>query len=116
MRAHAVHLVKHAVRLAVQVAFNAQRGKFVGDNAQVPPGSIAALFSGAVSQNLRRRLLLIAGTKRTEAPAFDLYALTGEVTRTPRAIGGDDYPASCDRIFSQLRHRNILQLSVEERP
>src|SRR5579859_260184 len=116
MRAHAVHLVKHAVGLAVQVAFDAKRGELVGHHAQVPSRGIAPVVAGTVRQNLGRRLLFVPGTERAEASALDLDALAGEVARAPRAVSGNDDPASRNGIFSQLRHRIILQPSESNGP
>ena len=38
VRADAVHAVEHALALAIQFAFDAQRRKLVGHYAQVQPG------------------------------------------------------------------------------
>ena len=104
MRPDAIHLVKHAVSLAVEVAFNPQRRKFVRDHAQVPSRSVAAILTRAVSQNLRRRLILIARTKRTEARTLDHGAFTEEVAWAPRAVSRDDDPAPGYGVFSKFRH------------
>ena len=40
VRAHAVHAVEQAFALAIQVAFDSQRGKFIGDHANGPAGRI----------------------------------------------------------------------------
>src|SRR5258708_7054299 len=110
VRADSVHPVKHAVSLAVEVALDAQCGKFVRHHAQVPSGGGAvSIFRGTVGQNLRRRLALIAGTKRTESPALDIDALAGKISRPTGTVGGDDDPASGNRIFAKFRHTAILQ-------
>ncbi len=68
MGAHAIHLVKHSVRLPVQISLNSQRGKFVGNHAQVPPGCIGMnILSGTVSQYFWWRCAFIAGTEWAES-------------------------------------------------
>src|SRR5260221_8310415 len=77
MRADAVHLVKHAVGLPAQVAFNAQRGKFVRYHAQVPAFAVAyCLVVRTVSKNFRWRLAFIARKEWAEAAALNDKALT----------------------------------------
>src|SRR5438270_6086244 len=108
MRAHAVHLVKHSVRLAVQVALNSQGGEFVWDHAQVPPGGVwACILARTVSQYLRRRCAFVSGTEGAES-ALEDHALTGEISGTLGTISGNNHPASGNRIFSQLRHKHYL--------
>src|SRR6478736_1803539 len=108
MRAHAVHLVKHSVRLAVQVALNSQGGKFVRHHAQVPPGGVRArILARSVSQYFRRRCAFIAGTEGAES-ALENHALAGEISGTLGTVSGNNHPASGNRIFSQLRHSYYL--------
>src|SRR5882724_2196735 len=100
MRADAVHLVKHAVGLAAQIALYAQRRKFVCYYAQVPAFAVVyCLVVRTVGKNLRRRLAFIARTEWTEASAFGYYALTDEVARSFGTVCGDDDPAAGNRIF-----------------
>src|SRR6476646_10165732 len=108
MRAHAVHLVKHSVRLAVQVTLNSQGGEFIRHHAQVPPGGVRArILARTVSQYLWRRCAFISGTKRAE-PALEDDALAGEISGTLGTVSGNNHPASGNRIFSQLRHSYYL--------
>ena len=57
MRADAVHFVEHAFACAIQIAFDAERGKFVGNYANVPARCVALRrgppLIGPVGQNLR---------------------------------------------------------------
>ena len=56
VRAHAIHAVKQAIALAVEVAFDAQRGKFIGNYTNGPTGRIRASAVAPVGQNFRRGL------------------------------------------------------------
>ena len=77
MGANAIHLVKHAVCLAVQIAFDSQCRKFIGNHAQVPARSVSPyVFTWTISQDFWRGCIFMAGTKRTEAAAFDHSGLT----------------------------------------
>src|ERR1043166_2959124 len=68
MRAHAVHLVKHSIRLPVQVSFNPQCGKFVGDHAQVPSICVGtSILPRTVSQYFWWRCAFITGTEWAES-------------------------------------------------
>ena len=108
MGAHAIHLVKHSVRLAVQVALNSQCGKLVGYNAQIPSGGVwTRVLARTVSQYLRRRCALISGAKWTES-AFQDDALAGKISGTLGAVSGNDHPASGNGVFSQFRHKHYL--------
>src|SRR5438105_15343119 len=51
MRADAVHLVKHPLGLAIEITFNSESGKFIGNYAHGPSLSIAL-----------RRATVLAGT------------------------------------------------------
>src|SRR5262249_6308210 len=107
--ADAVHLVEHAIRLAVEITLNAQRRKLVGYNAQVPSGKIApSVFAGTVSHDLRRRLAFIARAKRTKVRALEDNAFTRKIAGTLGTVAGNNDPASGHGVFSQFRHRNIL--------
>src|SRR6185312_1868209 len=108
MRAHTVHLVKHSIRLPVQVSFDPQCRKFVRDHAQVPPGGVwPGVFSRTVGQYLWRRSAFITRTKWAESALQD-NALTGKISGTFGAVSGNNNPASGNRIFSQLRHNYYL--------
>src|SRR5579871_4422111 len=67
MGANAIHLVKHAVCLAIQIALDSQSGKFIGHYTQVPAGGVSSyILTGAISQNFRRGSAFMAGTERAE--------------------------------------------------
>src|SRR5258708_3419403 len=109
MRAGSLPFVKHAISLVVQAAFDSQGGELVGYHAQVPAGSVAvAVFARTVGQNFRRCPVLIAGTERAETGTLNDGALTGEVAGALGAVGGDNYPAARDRIFSHAMHTTYL--------
>ena len=67
VRADAVHAIEQAVALAVEIAFDAERRKFIGDDAKRPAGRVSAAAVAAVGQNLGRRLALVAGAERAQA-------------------------------------------------
>ena len=65
VRADAVHFVEQAFALAVEFAFDAQRGKSIGDHANVPAGGIRACAIAAIRQDFGRGLQFISRTKGT---------------------------------------------------
>src|SRR5208337_1580413 len=103
VRADAVHLVEHAFGLTVQASLDPQRRKLVRYNAYAPALAVARGPVWAVGQNLRRRLVLIAGTERAEA-TLHLHRFTAEVGGTLGAVGRNNDPPPDDRIFAQLGH------------
>jgi hypothetical protein len=98
----AIHLVVHAIALAVQFALDAQDGEFISDDANTPTRLIAAA-AVAIGQDFGRSLALIAVVERTDARAGRRYGLTNEIAGTFGAIGGDDDPSPGDRILTQFR-------------
>src|SRR5262249_30185073 len=59
VRTNAAHLVVHSFAGAVETPFNAEHGKLVGNDTDTPARLVAAAVR-AVSQHLRRSLLLVA--------------------------------------------------------
>ena len=101
MRADAVHLVVHAVALAVQLAFDAEHRKFVGHDAHAPARLVA-----------RRRC---CGTPAPRAASYARFRnrkgrrRTGRRRRMPDkiagalgAIGCNDDPSTRDRVLPQF--------------
>ena len=87
-----------------EIAFDAQRGKFVGHDAHRPAGRVAlrwrpAVGIGTIGLNFRRRLAFVAVAEGAEA-ALDLHAFADEIGGALGAVGGDDDPAADDRVFS----------------
>src|ERR1035438_10379466 len=76
--ANPVHLVEHSLGLLVQVAFNTESRKLIRHHPHRPAWSIllrsVAIIARSIRENLRRRLRLIAITKRAES-ALNLYRL-----------------------------------------
>src|SRR5947209_18278836 len=108
MGAHAIHLVKHPVRLPVQVAFNPQCGKLVGHHPQVPPARVGMrILARTVSQDFRRRGAFIARTEWAES-ALQCDTLTGKISGALGTVSGNNHPASGNGVFSQLRHGYYL--------
>ena len=83
VRAHAVHAVEQSVAFAVQVAFDAQRRKFIGHHAQRPSRRVPPAAVASVSKDFRRSLSFIPGTERTNPHSLDLNALAHEIRRAP---------------------------------
>src|SRR5580700_3263767 len=107
MRADAVHLVKEAFALAVEIAFNAECGKFVGHDAHGPARGVCASVAPAVDQNLRRCLGFRAGAERAIlAVGKRRDAFAQKIVRAFSTLGGNNHPAASNRIFSQLRQSN----------
>src|ERR1700743_1066283 len=101
MRAQAVHLVKHAVGLAIKIALNSQSRKFIGHHAQVPARCVAVrMVARTVRKDLRRRCVFMAGTKWTKRSALDHGGFTGEISGAAGTISGNNYPATSNRVFS----------------
>ena len=101
--ADAIHLVKHALGLLIQIAFDAKRRKLVWNHADRPTRTVfqrsVAVGAWAVRQDLRRGLAFIAIIERTES-AFDLYRLAHKVGRPLGAIRGNNHPPAHDGVFS----------------
>src|SRR5437879_12217908 len=102
MRARPVHAIVDTFGLAVELAFDLQRGIAVGHYADVPSRSVVPVALGTISENFRRCFAFIAGTKRTEA-SLETDWLTDEVVWALRTLRRNDHPASGDRIYSYIR-------------
>ena len=103
VRADAADLVVQPVSLAVQFAFDAQRGEFIGDDAQAPLGWIARSVASEY-ENLRRRLAFIARAERADAASLRLERLAHEIRRALGSIRRNNDPSSRNRVFTQFRH------------
>src|SRR5437868_9243624 len=91
MRPDPIHAVKHAFRLAVQSASNAQRRELVGNDSHGPSRAIAlrrraAIQVGTISLNLGRGLALIAVAKRAKSPLILIFSRTKSVGRLARSV------------------------------
>src|SRR6201997_1547120 len=106
VRADTIHLVEHALGLAIQIAFNPQGRKLVGDDAHGPARSIAqgrrtAIRIRPVGLNLGWSFSLVPGAEGAEA-AFNAHTLAYKICGTLGAIGGNDHPPAHDWIFSKF--------------
>src|SRR5689334_18772123 len=101
--ADAVHFVEEAFAFAIEIAFNAESGEPVGNDTDIPAGRVGAAAVAAVDENFGRRLAFGAGTEGAILGAGYEDAFTEKIGRALSAIGGDNDPASCDGIFTQLR-------------
>ena len=103
VRAHPVHLVEHALGLFIQIAFNAERRKFVRYHPHRPARAVflrsAAVCAGAIGQNLRRCLALIAVTEGAET-TLDPHGFAHKVGWPLGAICRNDHPSAHNGVFS----------------
>src|SRR5450759_4651654 len=102
MGADAVHLVVHALALAVQLAFDAEDGEFIGHDAHAPPG-LVAVPGGAVGQHLGRCLVLIPVAERADGGCGRRHRLPDEIAGAFGAIRGYNDPSPCDGVLTQFR-------------
>ena len=106
MRAETVHLVKHALGLAIQSAFDAKRGKLIGHYPHRPARAVllpAAVGVRTVGQHLGRRFGFVSRTQRAEATLLH-HLVAKKIAGPLGAVRGNDDPPSNYRIFSQFRH------------
>src|SRR5215472_1844545 len=107
MRTNAVHLVEHALGLAIEIAFDAQGGKFVRNHAHSPTGSIPlwwrpAVQVRAIRLDFRGSLAFVAGAKGTES-SLDPHSFAHKIRGPLGSIRGDNNPTSDDRVFPEFR-------------
>src|SRR5262249_29816256 len=105
--ADAVHLVEHALGLAINVALDTQCWKLVGDHAHAPAGRIGQSFGpsighGTIAEHFRGRLAFVSRAEGTEA-AFHFHGFANKVGRALGAVGRNNDPTASNGIFSQLR-------------
>jgi hypothetical protein len=101
--ADAVHLVVDSLAFAIQLSFDPEGRKFIGNDAKAPARSVCGSSIVPEGDDLRRGPILVSFTERAEA-AGGLSFLRRKIRRPPASLGGDDYPPSMDGIFSQFRH------------
>ena len=105
MGADAIHFVEHAFGLAVKVALDSERGEFVRHHAHCPAGRVTlrlgAILVGTIGLNFRRGLAFVSVAKRAKA-ALHLYRFAGKVSGAFGAVGGNNYPAADDGVFSEF--------------
>src|SRR6185503_17234037 len=107
-----VHAVEQPLALAIERAFDLERGKLVRDDAEVPAGRVRRAAVLAVGEDLGRRQPLVPGAERAMLPPDRRRPLDAEVVRPLLAVRGNDHPSAGDRVFAQLRHGNSRQSSV----
>src|SRR5258707_844900 len=106
--ADSIHFVEQAFAFAVEIAFDAERGKAVGNDANVPAGSVGAAAVAAVDENLGRRFAFSSGAEGAILGPRDNHAFAEKIGGALSAIGGNDDPAARDGIFTQLRQSSLL--------
>src|ERR1700687_4056213 len=103
MGADAIHLVKHAFGLLIQIALDAEGRELVRNDADRPTRSVflrsTAVGAWAIGHDLRWGLAFIAIIERTES-ALDLYSFANKVGRPLGAIRGNNHPPAHDGVFS----------------
>ncbi len=100
VRADAVHLVEQAFAFAVQFPFNAQSGKSIRHDADIPSRCVRAGAIAAVGENLRRRLRFIARAEGAIEGRPGKYAFAQKIHGALAPFRGDDYPPPCNWIFT----------------
>src|SRR5205814_10444183 len=97
--ADAVHHVEDAFATAAEFALDAQRRKLVGHHTHAPAEGIRRAAVTPVGEHFGGRLDFVA----TAEGAFSALAALGrvrEIRGPPGALGGDDDPATHDRVFA----------------
>src|ERR1700730_6371009 len=107
MRTDAVHAVKHALSLAIEVALDTERGELVGNHPHRPARRVAlegrpAVGIGTVGLDLGGSFGLVAVTEGA-GTAFDFDCFTSEIGRALGAIGRNNDPSAYDWVFSKFR-------------
>jgi hypothetical protein len=103
VRADAVHLVVQPLAAPIELAFDLQRRELVRHHAHVPAGRVRRAALEPVHVHLGRRLVFVSRAERTEAVGFGRRRGL-EIRGPAAALGGDDHPASDDRILAKLGH------------
>src|SRR2546426_9619698 len=120
VRSDAVHLVEHALGLAVQIALDAEGRELVGNHAHRPARAVAlwrrsSIGIGTIGLNLRGSLILVTVTKGTKT-TLEFDSLPHEIRGTFGAVGRNNDPPSYNRIFSKLRQALNPFSRVENKP
>src|SRR5258708_536353 len=101
--ADSVHFVEQAFAFAIEIAFDAERPEAIGNDANVPAGSVGAAAVAAVNKNLGRRFAFGSGAEGASLGPRDNHAFAEKIGGALSTIGGNDDPAARDGIFTQLR-------------
>src|ERR1700674_4184323 len=103
MGADAIHLVKHAFGLLIQIALDAEGRELVRNDANRPTRSVflrsTAVGAWAIGHDLWRGLALVAIIERTES-AFDAHSFAHKVGWSLGAIRRNNHPPAHDGVFS----------------
>jgi hypothetical protein len=111
--ADAVHAIVHTVADATDRAFDLESGEFVGDDPNPPAGGVALGAGVAIGQYLRRRVVFLAATKRTER-RFQLLVARYVGAGTLGALGRNNHPPADNRVFAEFRHLFAIRKSLRE--
>jgi hypothetical protein len=109
MGADAVHPIIQTDPFLGQITFNDQSRILVGDDPDLPVGSIADRVPVPESIHFRWSKRLVARAERTESAA-PLNRLDEKISRSLPSLLGDDYPSAKYRISSKFRHALLQTL------
>src|SRR5215471_12740433 len=90
--ADAVHLVVHALALAIEVALNAEDGELIGHDANAPAWLVAAARV-AVGEHFGRRFVFVAVVERADGGRGRRRRLADKIAGTFSTIRRYNYPA-----------------------
>src|ERR1700730_5761718 len=94
--ADAIHLVKQAFPVAIQVPFDAKRREFVGNHTYAPAGGVHAAAAAAIDQNFRWSFCFASGTEGTILTIRSNNAFTQEFIGALATFCRDNDPATRD--------------------
>src|SRR5262249_3177920 len=100
----AVHPIVDYVARRLEVALDAEGGKLVRHDTDLPSRSVRQGPLIAHGENLVGSARLLARAEGAWSRAQGTHGRRGEVGGTTGPLGGDDHPAADHRIPSELRH------------
>jgi hypothetical protein len=100
---NSVHFVKHSLTLPIETSFDSKGREFVWNDTEAPSRGVRGGSVIAVRKDLRRGLIFISLTQRTES-SRGMRAFNGKIRGPASPLGGDDHPSPMDGVLSQFRH------------
>ena len=109
VRADPIHAVEQSLAFAVEIAFDSQRGKFIGDHANGPTWACLARHRCGHRPESPAASCSRCHNKTDKNPCRLMCTLSRKKSLGPLgAIGGNDYPSARDRVPSKFRQRLLL--------